>query len=200
MKRWLLVISLLLSSTQWVFAADATTATSRSTRWMVEGGSLIAYVGDQWAEYKHTPSVAGQYVLRVIARQKDGGGLTFAPGYAFSLDITINGTKVGTLSIPAAMSATVVDFPITLPATESSLRLAWTNDAYVAGVSDPNLQLDQVSVVSLAAPPPVPEPPEPGPFEPEDLDQNGHVGLLDLKILVDKLLELYCTHADAPGC
>jgi hypothetical protein len=123
---------------------------SASSGWTRIGTDWMASSNSKYLVYRALTNTAGDYTLKVSAKNFSNPGWHLPTGYKnFNLDVYVDNVKVGTMSVPASdLDYQQGQFQLRgLSAGTHSIKLLWINDLYKASENgDTNIQIHQVTL------------------------------------------------------
>ncbi len=128
-------------------ALTAAQSSASSTGWWAVGTEKVAWSANKWLEYAVDFGAGGTWTVGLTATNQNSSSAPGLPaGYAFNLNVTVDGIYKGVLKVPGSTTAYQTGTAsFTMPSGMHAVRFTWTNDAWSAGVYDANLRVKQVS-------------------------------------------------------
>ncbi len=122
-----------------------TQTTAASTNWTTSGTERYSWMAPAWLEYRvDFGSQAGTWLGAVTAINYKGN---LPPGYAFNIDIYVDGGYKGAIKISGSSTIAKTGSRIfTMPAGVHTVRFVWTNDYWTANKYDANIRVQSVTL------------------------------------------------------
>jgi len=122
--------------------------------WHTEGETpcLWSLDDDHWVEYKfNLGETEAPFALELGVKNHSYGTLPLDNEYLFEVEVSLDGQKVATLSIPS--DAQVPRYVLQQLGTlkgEHTIRLKWLNDRYIPGQLDANISYESIELFATA--------------------------------------------------
>ncbi|MBX3474773.1 MAG: carboxypeptidase regulatory-like domain-containing protein [Planctomycetes bacterium] len=122
--------------------------------WHTEGETpcLWSLDDDHWVEYRfNLGETEATFALELGVKNHSYGTLPLDNEYLFEVEVSMDGQKVATLSIPSdAQVSRFVLLALGKLAGEHTLRLKWLNDRYIPGQLDANISYESIELFETA--------------------------------------------------
>ncbi len=136
----------------------AAQSSASSTGWWAVGTEKVAWGANEWLEYAVDFGAGGTWTAGLTATNQSNSSAPGLPaGYAFNLNVTVDGIYKGALQVPGSTTTYQTGTAsFTMPSGVHAVRFTWTNDAWSAGVYDANIRVKQVSFAPSSSATPTP--------------------------------------------
>ena len=125
----------------------ATQTTAASSGWNTSGTERYGWSAPLWLEFSVDFGSGGNWTIGAVGKNENNASAPNLPsGFAFNLDVAIDGVYKGNVQIPGSTTAYQTGTRvIAVPAGTHTVRFTWTNDVWQSGVYDANFRLREVS-------------------------------------------------------